>query len=261
MTKKKILFMGRKKVAAKCLDFLAHRKDVEIVGVMTDSHLAVSPTTDIAKKYGFKIFDFDAALKSIENESLSFDLGLSMLYWRKLKGGFLTVPKNGVINFHPAPLPEYKGTAGYNLAILDGLKKWAVTAHYVNESIDTGKIIETNYFDIDYHLETAQSLERKSQDFLSAQFNRVVECALNQKGLLPAIDNEGGRYVSRLEMESMKEVKPTDDVLRKIRAFWFPPYDGAYMMVNGVKCTLVDRKILDSLSDDSSSSLFTQKFE
>jgi methionyl-tRNA formyltransferase len=261
MTKKKILFMGRKKVAAKCLDFLAHREDVEIVGVLTDSHLAVSPTTDIAKKYGFKIFDFDSALKSIEDESLHFDLGLSMLYWRKLKGGFLTVPKNGVINFHPAPLPEYKGTAGYNLAILDGLKKWAVTAHYVDESIDTGKIIETNYFDIDYDNETAQSLERTSQDFLSAQFNRVVECALNQEGLLPSIDNEGGRYVSRLEMEMMKEVKPTDDVSRKIRAFWFPPYDGAYMMVNGVKCTLVDRKILDGLSDGSNSSLFTQKSE
>lgn len=261
MTKKKILFMGRKKVAAKCLDFLALREDVEIVGVLTDSHLTVSPTTDVAKKYGFKIFDFDAALKAINDESLCFDLGLSMLYWRKLNGGFLTVPKNGVINFHPAPLPEYKGTAGYNLAILDGLKKWAVTAHYVDESIDTGKIIETKYFDIDYDHETAQSLERTSQHFLSALFNRVVECALNQEGLLPAIDNEGGRYVSRLEMESMKEVKPTDDVSRKIRAFWFPPYDGAYMMVNGVKCTLVDRKILDGLSDGSNSSLFTQKSE
>ncbi len=251
--------MGRKKVAAKCLDFLAHREDVEIVGVLTDNHLAASPTTDVAKKYGYKIFDFDTALKAIEDESLIFDLGLSMLYWRKLKGGFLTVPKNGVINFHPAPLPKYKGTAGYNLAILDGLKKWAVTAHYIDESIDTGKIIDTNYFDIDYDNETAQSLERTSQDFLSAQFNRVVERALNQEGLLPAIDNEGGRYVSRLEMESMKEVKPTDDVSRKIRAFWFPPYDGAYIMVNGVKCTLIDRKILDGLSDGSNSSLFTQK--
>lgn len=253
--------MGRKKVAARCLDFLAHRDDVEIVGVLTDSHLAVSPTTDVAKKYGFKIFDFDNALKAIDDESLIFDLGLSMLYWRKLKGGFLTAPKNGVINFHPAPLPEYKGTAGYNLAILDGLKKWAVTAHYIDESIDTGKIIETNYFNIDYDNETVQSLERKTQDFLRLQFISVLECALNQEGLLPAIENEGGRYVSRLEMESMKEVKPTDNISRKIRAFWFPPYDGAYMMVNGVKCTLVDRKILDDLSDGSNSSLFTQKSE
>ena len=259
MTKKKILFMGRKKVAAKCLEFLALREDVDIVGVLTDSHLTVSPTTDIAKKYGYKIFDFDSALKNIENGSLIFDLGLSMLYWRKLKGGFLTVPKNGVINFHPAPLPDYKGTAGYNLAILDGLKKWAVTAHYVDENIDTGNIIDKIYFNIDYHNETAQSLERKSQDYLSRQFFLIVDKALNQESLLSSINNNGGRYVSRLEMESLKEIMPTDDVSRKIRAFWFPPYDGAFMIVNGVKCTLVDRKILDGLGDDSNSSLFTNK--
>ncbi len=251
--------MGRKKVAAQCLEFLALREDVQIVGVLTDSHLAVSPTTDVARKYGIKIFEFNSALELIEDGSLSFDLGLSMLYWRKLKGGFLTVPKIGVINFHPAPLPEYKGTAGYNLAILDGLKQWAVTAHYVDDSIDTGEIIEINYFDIDYDNETAQSLERTSQYYLGAQFIRVLDSALNQENLLPTIDNKGGRYVSRLEMERLKEVKPTDDVSRKIRAFWFPPYDGAYMMINGVKCTLIDRKILDGLSDGSNSSLFTQK--
>ena len=138
-------------------------------------------------------------------------------------------------------------------------KKWAVTAHYVDECIDTGKIIEKYYFDIDYHDETAQSLERISQEHLYTQFVRVVGKALSQMNLLPAVDNKGGRYVSRLEMESLKEVKPTDDVSRKIRAFWFPPYDGAYMMVNGVKCTLVDRKILNALSDVSNSSLFTNK--
>ncbi|HAJ43978.1 MAG TPA: formyl transferase, partial [Alcanivorax sp.] len=48
------------------------------------------------------------------------------------------------------------------------------------------------------------------------------------------------------------------DVERKIRAFWFPPYDGAYKVINGVKCTLVSRTILESLADPSTSSLFTQ---
>ena len=35
----------------------------------------------------------------------------------------------------------------------------------------------------------------------------------------------------------------------KIRAFWFPPYDGAYIEKNGKKYTLVDKEILDSLVD------------
>ena len=59
-------------------------------------------------------------------------------------------------------------------------------------------------------------------------------------------------------MEAMKEVKPEDDVSKKIRAFWFPPYDGAFQYVNGVKCTFVDDFILKQLADPNASSLFTK---
>ena len=40
-----VLFMGRKPVAAKALAWLLERDDVSVVGVITDSHLAVSPTS------------------------------------------------------------------------------------------------------------------------------------------------------------------------------------------------------------------------
>lgn len=258
MNKLRILFMGRKQVAANCLRYVAQNTDAEVVGVLTDSHLAVSPTTNLARELNLRVFEFDEALQQMASGDLEFDLGLSMLYWRKLREKFLSVPSLGIINFHPAPLPEYKGTAGYNLAILESRDTWATTAHYIDESIDTGPIIEVHTFPISVDEETAKSLETKSQYFLEAQFIRMFDRVITSRELLPVIPNQGGRYVSRAEMEAMKEVRPNDDVSRKVRAFWFPPYDGAYTFVNGVKCTIIDRFILDQLADKTSSSLFTQ---
>lgn len=252
-----ILFMGRKKVAARCLEYLAARTDVAIAGVLTDSHLAVSATRDVATRIGAPIFSYDEAMQAADSGSLSFDLGLSMLYWRKLRGSLLTSPSRGVINFHPAPLPQYKGTAGYNLAILEGRPDWAITAHYIDESIDTGPIIESQTFPISPDSETAQSLEAVSQRMLYEQFVRVADAALASPNLLPTTPNGPGRYVSRPEMEAMKLIQPGDDVDRKIRAFWFPPYDGAYMEMGGKKYTLVSREILKSLAEPGTSSLFS----
>lgn len=253
----KIFFMGRKPVAAKALTWLLKRDDVVVVGVITDSHLSVSPTADVARRAGLPILTREVAEQKIASQEISVDLGLSMLYWQKIRSPLLESCSKGVVNFHPAPLPQYKGTAGYNLAILERLCTWAVSAHYVDEAIDTGGIIDVHEFSIDPEFETARSLEAKSQPLLLAQFQDIVGRILRSDGWLPTKPNVGGRYVSRAEMEAMKEVKEGDDIERKVRAFWFPPYDGAYKVVNGMKCTLVSRQILESLADPQASSLFT----
>ena len=156
----KILFMGRKQVSANLLRFLTKQDHIEIVGVLTDSHLQGSPTTAAAQELGLPLYTFDTALEAMLEGRLKYDLGLSVLYWRKLRDEFLSIPILGTINFHPALLPEYKGTGGYNLALMDELNEWGNTAHYVDASIDTGEIIEVDRFPIDAETETAHSLER-----------------------------------------------------------------------------------------------------
>ena len=257
----KVLFMGRKQVSANCLRYLFSLQNVEIVGVLTDSHLMGSPTAEVAKELGLDLFDYDAALSKMKAGELDFDFGVSILYWRKLKEEFLSLPRLGVINFHPAPLPEYKGTAGYNLAILEAKTKWAVTAHYVDSDIDTGAIIEKLEFPIDEMKETALTLEKTSMQHLGSLVRKVLLQVVDKNCLLDAVPNVGGRYVSRSEMEAMKEVRPGDDIDRKIRAFWFPPYDGAYQVINGKKYTLVNREILESVAPQGATSLFAAKVD
>ncbi|MEC7641960.1 formyltransferase family protein [Idiomarina sp.] len=253
----KILFMGRKEVSAKALEWLNSKPNVEVIGVLTDSHLNVSPTAQVAKKLGIPTLQFHETLEKLKNGDIKFDLGVSVLFWRKLKDEFLTVPSLGIINFHPAPLPYYKGTAGYNLAILEGREDWACSAHYVDEEIDTGDIIKVDWFDIDAESETAQSLERKSTDVLYGLFESVVEKALTKEGKLETTPNRGGVYTSRSTMEEMKKVLDGDDLERKVRAFWFPPYDGAYIEMNGNRYTLVSQKLLRDLAPEGASSLFS----
>lgn len=254
----KVLFMGRKPVAARCLERLLMREDIEVVAVLTDSHLAVSPTSEVARAHGLPLLTFEEALKACEDESLKFDLGISILYWRRLKGALLATPARGIVNFHPAPLPDYKGVGGYNLAILDSLEEWACSAHYVDEGIDTGEIIAIDRFPMDKDVETAKSLEAKSQESLFKLFVSVFDDLAGSEARLPTTPNEGGRHLNRKELEELKKVDfEKDDVAKKARAFWFPPYDGAFVEINGQRFTLVDRSILESLADPSSSSLFT----
>jgi methionyl-tRNA formyltransferase len=248
----RLLFLGRKEVGARCLEHLLTLTGVEVVGVLTDNQPGCYRIRDIAGAQGLRLFTHEEAFRSLETGGLKFDLGVSMLYSRILRGPFIDQPRLGTINFHPAPLPDYRGTAGYNLAILENLSEWAVSAHYVDENIDTGPIIEVNRFCIDDQLETVSSIEQKSQEKLFQLFVKVVsqkiEADARGEARLPTSPNTGGRYVSRKEMEAMKEIRPGDDLARKIRAFWFPPYDGAYVVLDGQRYTLVDRTILQSLA-------------
>jgi methionyl-tRNA formyltransferase len=54
---------------------------------------------------------------------------------------FIDIPSNGVINFHEAPLPEYRGSASYFWFIVNNEKFANTTVHYVAEVLDTGPII------------------------------------------------------------------------------------------------------------------------
>jgi methionyl-tRNA formyltransferase len=244
----KILFMGRKTSGAIALQWTLQQKNTSVVAILTDSHVIDSPCTSIARKWNIPILQLEEVYDTIHHNNIEFDLALSFVYWRKLKEPLISFPKFGVINFHPAPLPEYRGTAGYNLAILDELDQWGVSAHYVDKNFDTGNIIDVFRFSIYHKLETASTLESKSQECLLSLYKKTVLRIL-QTGLLPSQKQNltKGRYVTRDQMEEMKRVLPCDDIDKKIRAFWFPPYTGAFIEINGKKYTLINDELLQSL--------------
>lgn len=245
----RILFMGRKSYGAEVLKWCV-KSGWEVVAVVTDNHKETSPTANAARDLGLDLLDYDSCLQKIDSNELVFDLAVSYVYWRILKKPIIQTPKLGIINFHPAPLPDLRGTGGFNLAILENHNEFGVTAHYMDEGIDTGPIIEVDRFAINAATETAQSLEKKSHKRMIELFKKTLN-RVKEEGILSSKKMVGGRHLSRKEMEELKKINPGDDVDAKIRAFWFPPYDGAYIEIDGNNYTLINRHILEQVDGDN----------
>lgn len=247
----KIIFMGRKKYAAEMLQWTVE-KGIETAFVCTDSQFSNSPVMLKANELRIPVISMEEAEEYVENNPGDIDLVVSYLFWRKIRKPLIEEPKYGCINFHPAILPDWRGTAGYNIAILKKLPEWGATAHYVDEKIDTGSIIRVYKFKFDYRIETAQTLEKKTQN-IQMELYKSVLLDVMEKGRLESIPQKkaDGIYISKKEMIDMMKIDlnnlENEDLDLKIRAFWFPPYDGAGFEVNGKFYTLVNNEVLKTL--------------
>ena len=175
------------------------------------------------------------------------DLVLSFLFWKRIRAPLIELGSIGCLNFHPSPLPDIRGLGGYNVAVLEDLAEWGVSAHFVDEDFDTGDIIRVDRFEIDRLEETALSLDITSQQRLLTLFRDVVDLAA-EGGALPRTPQGDGRYVTREEFEQLRRVRPGDPpelTERRLRAFWYPPHDGATIEIGGRTLTLVDRRLLE----------------
>lgn len=250
-----IIFMGRKRYSAELLEWTINQ-GIEVKAVVTDSHFANSPTAKKASELKIPIISLEDAERILSDDNHNIDLVVSYLFWRKIKEPLISGPKFGCINFHPAILPDWRGTAGYNVAILNKLTEWGATAHYVDSEIDTGDIIRIYRFNFDHRLETAFSLEKKTQEIQVELFKSVL-LDVKASGRIDSVrqDYNQGKYITRIEMENMKKINiHEDDIDLKIRAFWFPPYTGAYIELSGKKYTLINDDILKQLKDKDSTS-------
>ena len=176
------------------------------------------------------------------------DLVISFLFWKRIREPLLSLGRIGCLNFHPAPLPDIRGVGGYNVAVLEGMSEWGVSCHFVEPDFDTGDVVEVERFPVDPDTATAFSLDLESQERLYGLFQRVMRRTLAGEEL-PRTPQGEGRYVDRAEFEALRRVRPGDDLDRKLRAFWYPPYPGAVLEVDGRELTLVDEGLLADMAD------------
>ena len=238
------IFLGKhKRSAAHALDWLA-AQGCEIAGVVAPEPDALTRREQrldlAAERHGLPLCS-DEELQTSPPENV--DVVISFLFPKLIREPLLTLGRVGCLNFHPAPLPDYRGLGGYNVAILEGLAQWGVSCHFVDESFDTGDLVEVERFPIDPAAATAFSLDLESQERLFELFTRLMARLLAGEELPRAPQGEG-RYVTRGELESLRRVRPGDDLERKLRAFWYPPHPGATIEVEGRTLTLVDEVLL-----------------
>lgn len=184
-----------------------------------------------------------------ENFNLpEIDLLVSYCYRYKIDKEVFSQPKYGGVNFHPAPLPKYRGFAVYNFGILNEENTWSVTAHCIHEKIDAGDIVMSSEFEIREN-ETVKSLRNRSHVSMLKMMPKVIE---NFHSLYEnrSVQEGTSNYYSKNMMENFRRISDDDDpkmIDRKIRAFWMPPHGGAFVTIHGKEFTLINDDILKNL--------------
>lgn len=148
----RVVFMGTPDIAATCLERILE-DGFQVVGVYTQPDrpknrgmkLAQSPVKTLALAHDIPVFQPESFREEAEVDALRAlqpDVVAVVAYGRILPQKVLDVPEKGCINIHTSLLPEYRGSAPYQWAVLDGKEKTGVTAMYLVREMDAGDMIK-----------------------------------------------------------------------------------------------------------------------
>ncbi|MFT7352101.1 MAG: methionyl-tRNA formyltransferase [Flavobacterium sp.] len=150
MSKLKIIFMGTPDFAVGILQSVL-QNEYEVVGVITAADKPAGRGQKI-KYSAVKNFALDKGLHLLQPTSLKDPLFLEELAnlnanlqivvaFRMLPEVVWKMPSLGTFNLHASLLPNYRGAAPINWAIINGETKTGVTTFFIDDKIDTGAMI------------------------------------------------------------------------------------------------------------------------
>lgn len=121
--------------------------------------------------------NFDHSIYTTDDEpnSEEFDLGVSYCYPRKISKDLLKIPKSGFVNFHPGPLPKYKGPNEYEDAVRNREINWGVSVHKMTEEYDSGEIIKIKKIKLHEPPTSIEELGAISHYFLFELFKETIK--------------------------------------------------------------------------------------
>lgn len=150
----------------------------------------------------------------------NYDVGISFMHQHKVPAE--QVNTHPWINFHPGPLPEYKGRNLCYHAIMNGERKFGVTVHYMDEDFDTGDIIEVFRFPI-HEWWNAEDLSKKTIDISKKVFVEYLPIILENR-IPQRRPNVGGAYYKKAKIADVVSLDKDVPLSRFIRAVYFPPF-------------------------------------
>lgn len=146
----RIVFMGTPEFAVTILKHLVEN-NYNVVGVITAVDKPAGRGRKLnqsaVKKYALSQNLPILQPKNLKNEEFQQDLkkwnaNLQIVVaFRMLPKSVWSMPAYGTFNLHASLLPEYRGAAPINWAIINGESKTGVTTFFIDDKIDTGEII------------------------------------------------------------------------------------------------------------------------
>ena len=144
----------------------------------------------------------------------NYDIGISYMFHHKVSKEHLQKPW---FNFHPAPLPEFKGRNLCYWAIMNEAEEFGATLHYMDENYDTGDIIKVRKFDIEPWM-TAEDLSDLAR---AASYTLLVEYLprIVKGEQFERIPNVGGVYYKKSDIDNQITLLEGDE--RRVRAITY----------------------------------------
>ena len=248
----RIVFMGTPDFAVGILKSLLDHK-FNVVGVITAPDkpkgrgrklnqsavkiFAVAQQLLVLQPKNLKSTDFIEKLSEL-NANLQIVVAFRMLpkvVWQ--------LPSLGTFNLHASLLPEYRGAAPINWAIINGETKTGVTTFFIDEKIDTGEIILQDAIDIDIN-DTAGDLHDKLMNIGSRLVIKTVN--LIQQGNVKTIK------------QPTKEEKPAPKIYKETcKIDWSEPIDTIYNKIRGLSPYPTSWAIIDNQNENIEAKIYS----
>ena len=230
----RIVYMGTPDFAVSCLERL-HSLGHEIAGVFCQPDkpqgrkmiLTAPPVKEKALELSLPVFQ-PATLRNGEAleilKQLNPDLIVVVAYGKILPREILELPKHGCINIHASLLPQLRGAAPIQWAVINGLKKTGVTSMLMDEGLDTGDMLLKAEVEIGENETSAELWDRLS--ILAAQVLEETIEKLQKGELVRTKQDDSKSTYAPLLSKSISEVdwnESAQNVHNKIRGLYSWP--------------------------------------
>jgi methionyl-tRNA formyltransferase len=234
--------MGTPEFAVPSLEILIENK-FNVVAVITapdkpqgrGQKLTASPVKECALKYKIPVLQ-PSNLKSPEflAELRSYNANLQVVVaFRMLPEAVWSMPALGTFNLHASLLPQYRGAAPINWAIINGEKITGVTTFFLKHEIDTGSIIFQDAEEI-YDNDNAGSLYIRLMHKGAALVLKTVHAIeRNEFPAKPQDDSSDIKHAPKIFKETcqINWDQPYQSVINFVRGL--SPYPAAWTIING----------------------------
>lgn len=253
----RIAFAGTTEFAVACLEALK-RDNIDISLVITqpdrvagrNRRLTAPPVKVWALGQGLNVWQ-PTRINCPESRDylagFAPDLLVVVAYGRILKKDILDVPRLGAVNVHTSLLPDLRGAAPIEWALLRGLKQTGITTMYMDEGLDTGDIIlqaQTPIFPED----NRETLEGRLADLARTLLPETV--ALIRAGEAPREPQSPGEWVYAPPLANAQEqinwADSAEQIFNQVRAF--SPTPGAYTTFRGKRLKILKARVVPGAS-------------
>ena len=162
---------------ARCLGLIADRNDR---GCVSKAHAANIPVVIVERTQGEERGQYDRrlheAMESLMNSGeRKRDVIVACMGWMfLLSPWFVNLWKHRILNVHPSLLPKFPGAHAVEDALRAGETETGMTIHWIDEGLDTGKIVEQKKCSINPH-DTVDSLKDRIQSLEKEWYPKVLQ--------------------------------------------------------------------------------------